>query len=419
MNRPLLSALLAVLSLAACGRSVQPAPGELATSAKQRITAAAPQDELDKTLAGNTDFAADLYRDLAAKNENLAFSPYSISTALAMTYAGARGDTQTAFEKTMHITLAPDAFHRSMNTVDLALASRGVGAQGKDGKPFRLVANNQLFSQKGYSLQADFLDTLAAEYGAGVRLLDFQGAPEPSRKSINAWVENNTEGLIPELLGQGSISSDTRLTLVNTLYFNASWQTKFDHNSTRDGEFTLLDGTKKQVPMMASEDISGSQAVVDGVDVLSLPYDGGEVSMVLLVPPVGKLADFEAQLSASKLATLVAALKPGTVAVRMPKFEVRTQSPLNETLQKLGLGIAFGGGADFSGMTGTRELSITDVIHEAVVKTDEDGTVAAAATAVVMGRVSMPSYIEVNRPFLFLIRDQTGAVAFMGRIVNP
>jgi serpin B len=411
-----------LVTLSACGGPVSsPAPGELAASKKQRITSAAPSGDLDQTVAGNNDFAADLYRGLATGNENLAFSPYSISTALAMTYAGARNDTQKAFETTMHLGLAPDAFHRAMNTLDLALQSRGVGAKGKDGKAFRLNVNNQLFAQKGYSLEAPFLDTLAVEYGSGVRLLDFLKSPEPSRTSINAWVSGNTGGLIAELLPEKSITEDTRLVLVNTLYFNAAWQTPFDPNNTSQGDFTLLDGSAKKVPMMVGLNFSGAKAQVDGVDVVELPYDGGEVSMVLLVPPAGKLGDFEKALSAAKLKDLLGALQPGSIGVRLPKFEVRTHASLAEQLKKLGLGVAFGPGADFSGINGNLELYIGDVLHEAVVKTDEAGTEAAAATAVEMraGSVSIPSYVDVNRPFLFLIRDQSGAVTFLGRVVNP
>ena len=203
MNRLLSSCLaVALLFSFACGRPAGPAPGEVAASSKQRITAAPPSADVTALVSGNTELAADLYKDLAAKNENLAFSPYSISTALAMTYAGARGDTQTAFEKTLHVTLAPEAWHRAMNYLDRELTSRGDGAQGQNGGRFRLSVNNQLFAQKGFTLLADFLDLLALEYGANVRLMDFRAAAEPSRKAINAWVSDKTEGLIPELLGQ-------------------------------------------------------------------------------------------------------------------------------------------------------------------------------------------------------------------------
>ncbi len=421
MHRILLAALVVAASLVvACGEPNAPPPGALAKSKLARITAAAPAADVEATVAGNTAFALDVYRALAPQAGNLAFSPYSVTTALGMTYPGARGDTEKAFDTTLKVQLPQPQWHRAMNTIDRALSSRGAGASGKDGQPFRLRTNNQLFAQKGYTLLPGYLDVLATEYGAGVRLLDFAGAAEASRTQINAWVETNTEGLIKELLAPGLITADTRLALVNTLYFNAAWKKPFPHDKTSLRAFTLLDGSTKQVPMMAGEDLVGGHAVVDGVDVVELPYSGDEVSMVLLAPPAGKLADFEAGLSAAKLQALAVAPTQGSLALRLPRFEVRTQARLDEVLKALGLGVAFSAEADFSGMTGTRELAITAVVHEAVVKTDEDGTEAAAATAVVVGRVSIPEYVEVNRPFLYVIRDRgTGAVLFLGRVVEP
>lgn len=420
MNARLLAAVTAVAVSSACGLPNAPAPGDLVKSDKARITQAAPQADVDQTVDDGTAFAFDVYRKLDATAENLAFSPWSVATALSMTYPGAKGDTLKAFEKTMHISLPADRYHRAMNTIDLALESRGQGASGKDGKPFRLRSNNQLFAQKGMTLVPDFLDVLAQEYGAGVRLLDFAAKPEPSRKLINEWIDTNTEHLIPELLQQGTISSDTRLTLVNTLYFNAAWKKPFEHNKTAPGEFTLANGSKIRVSMMAGEDIALRSATVDGVDVLELPYSGDEVSMLVLVPAAGKLAELEQSLDGAKIRNYVSKLQDRTVGVKLPKFEARTQARLDEILKALGLGVAFSGDADFSGMTTGERLAITAVVHEAVVKTDEAGTEAAAATAVVVGRVSIPEYVEVNRPFVFLVRDRaTGAVLFVGRIAHP
>ncbi len=420
MRIRLLAAVSAVALSTACGAPNAPPPGDLVQSSKARVTQAAPAADLDQTVDDTNAFGFDVYRKLATGDENLAFSPYSVTTALAMTYPGAKGDTAAAFATTMHLQLPAERFHRAMNTIDLALESRGQGASGRDGKPFRLRSNNQLFAQKGLTLMPDFLDVLGQEYGAGVRLLDFATKPEPSRQSINSWIDTNTEHLIPELLKEGSITADTRLTLVNTLYFNAAWKTPFEHEKTTNGAFTLTDGTVVQVPMMAGEDIALRHAVVGGVDVIELPYQGDEVSMVVLAPPVGGLAALEQQLDGAKLRAYVAALADRTVALKLPKFEARTQARLDEILKSLGLGIAFSGDADFSGMTGTKDLAITAVVHEAVVKTDEAGTEAAAATAVVVGRTSLPQYLEVNRPFVFVIRDRaTSTVLFVGRISHP
>lgn len=412
------SLLCLFVVLVGCAAEVPP-PGDLLKSSKDRITQAAPAADVDQAIDDTTRFGFDVYRKLPA-DENLAFSPWSVVAALSMTYPGARGTTQAAFEQVLHLSLPADRYHRAMNTVDAALESRGQGAAGRDGKPFRLRSNNQLFTHKGLPVLPDFLDVLAQEYGAGVRQLDFQAQPEPSRKKINDWVSTNTEGLIPELLAQGTISSDTRLALVNTLYFNAAWKNPFVKEKTGPGNFTLPDGSTARVEMMAGEDVELSYGTLDEVEVFDLPYQGDEVSMVLLVPPAGKLTALEQQLDGVKLRALVAAAMPRTAAVRMPKFEARTQAQLDEILKALGLGVAFSGEANFSGMTSEGGLAITAVVHEAVVKTDEAGTEAAAATAVIVGRVSLPQYLEVNRPFVFVIRDRaTGAVLFMGRLSRP
>jgi serpin B len=407
-----------LLVLAGCASEVPP-PGDLLKSSKARITQAAPEADVTQGMDDAVRFGFDVFRKLPA-DENLAFSPWSVVTALSMTYPGARGTTQAAFEQTMHLSLPADRYHRVMNTVDAALESRGQGAAGRDGKPFRLRSNNQLFTQKGMPVLPGFLDVLAEEYGAGVRQLDFVTQPEPSRKKINDWVSTNTEGLIPELLAPGTISSDTRLALVNTLYFNAAWKNPFAKEKTGPGNFTLPDGSTARVEMMAGEDLELSYGKLDDVEVFALPYQGDEVSMVLLMPAAGKLAALEAQLDGARLRALLAAATPRTAAVRMPKFEASTQADLSDILKALGLGVAFSGDADFSGMTSEGGLAITSVVHQAVVKTDEAGTEAAAATAVVVGRTSLPEYLEVNRPFVFVIRDTaTGAVLFMGRLSHP
>jgi serpin B len=415
----LASALLAV-NLFACGPTEVAPPGTEARSTKDRITQAAPAADLEQTVRDTNTFGFDVYQRLASGDENLAFSPYSLTTALAMTYPGARGDTQLAFEKTMRLSLPAERFHRAMNTLDLALESRGQNASGRAGKAFALHSNNQLFAQKGLALVPSFLDVLAVEYGAGVRLLDFAQAPEPSRKAINDWVNVNTQKLIPELIPEGLITGDTRLALVNTLYFNAGWKKPFDRAKTVTGPFTRSDGTVMQVSYMAGDDLEARLGRLGDVDVLELPYSGDEVSLLVLMPPTGKLAAFEASLDGAKLAALVAAATDSTNAVRLPRFEARTRARADDVLKALGLGVAFSSNADFSGLTEAEKLFISAVVHEAVVKTDEDGTEAAAASAVIVGRVSIPQYFEVNRPFVYVVRDRaTGAALFVGRITQP
>lgn len=405
-------ALLSCLALGACGKVS--APGELLASSKARVSQPAASEDLEVAVAGNTAFAIDVYRKLASTSSNVVFSPYSISSALAMAYGGAKGGTAAAFESTLHVTLPPERFHRAMNTIDTELRSRG-----QTGRAFRLSVENQLFAQKGFELVASFLDLLATEYGAGVRVVDFATAAEAARQAINAWVKASTEGLIPELLAPGDVKADTVLALVNTVCFNAAWMTKFEHQATRPANFELLDGTQKSVPTMFGEALTGAAAVVDETEIIELPYEGDELAMVLLVPPKGQLGALEASLSAQVIARFVGALERTTIAVQLPKFGFGGRAELGQVLADLGLGVAFSSQADFTGMS-PMPIAIDKVVHEAVIRTDEDGTVAAAATAATMNRVSLPSYRQVNRPFVFFIRDRaTGALVFMGRVVDP
>jgi serpin B len=420
MKMKILGALVAISFLFSCGQPPPP-PGALAGSDKARLTNAAPAAELDAAVAGNTDFAFDLYRRSTAANENLFFSPHSISVALAMTYAGARNETAKAFEKTLHIGIEAPKFHGAMNDLDQQLSGRGKTATGKDGHPFQLAITNQLFAQKGMTLLRDYLDVLAQQYGANGRLMDFAGAAEKSRGQINDWVSSRTEQRIKELLPKDSVSADTRLVLVNAVYFNASWQTPFAKSATSDQAFTQQDGTVQQAATMRSSDLHVRAANVGGVELVELPYSGGELSMLVMMPPASELASFEGALSASKLKTLVEALKSEQLDLSMPRFQLRSSLPVTEALRALGLANAFSDQADFSGMTGDTSLRVDQVLHQATVTLDESGTEAAAATAVVLKReaASVTREVHLNRPFVFLIRDlKTQAVVFAGRVVK-
>lgn len=418
--------LSAALAFVGCG--VVDPPGTETRSQKTRLTTAAPQDDLSKAVTDSSWFALDVYRKVAATSQgNVAYSPLSLSTALSMTLPGARGATQTAMEKTMRLSMPQDRYHRAINELDRQLASRGANSQNVT-RPFKLRSNNQLFTQKNYPIETDFLDVLAVEYGAGVRQLDFKKSPEPSRKAINDWVSANTNRLIPELLAQGIIDENSRLALVNTLYFDAAWKKAFDKNKTAAGDFIGLDGTKRSVQMMLGEGLGAKSGSVGDTKVLELPYDGDEVSMVVVIPPeargeVGGLPALEASLDGQKLNDLVAAATKDVGAVRMPKFTARTTGRLDEALKSLGMSVAFSDAADFTGLANVADekLRITAVVQEAVVKVDESGTEAAAASAVVVGnRSAIVEPFTVDRPFLFFIRDRaTGAVLFLGRVVDP
>jgi len=422
-------AVMLLLSQVGCGMGTSGPPGQtsasqIVKSEKLRVTKpGATANDLARLTSGNSAFAFDLYQELRQKPGNLFYSPHSISLALAMTYAGARSTTATQMANTLHFTLLPDSLHPAFNSLDLELARRGEGAKGKDGKGFRLNIVNAIWGQNGYKFLPAFLDVLAENYGAGLRLLDFVQAPEESRLTINNWVSDQTEGKIKDLIPRGEIDPLTRLVLTNAIYFNAAWRLPFSKDLTADGSFYLLDGSKVTVPMMKQSE-SLRYAAGQGYQAVELPYDGQQLAMVILLPGAGQLAAFEGSLTAEQVEAIVRGLAPKQVALTMPRFKYESSFKLNETLQAMGMADAFTPGiADFSGMDGRRELFIGAVLHKAFVSVDEAGTEAAAATAVVMQLKMMPAQpveVTVDRPFVFLIRDlETGTILFVGRVVNP
>jgi serpin B len=436
-----------ILSLAGCGSSetnptqtpvhvtptptltstpVTPSPTPvqivLAESDKHRVISPdVVASDLTELVRGNSAFAFDLYQALSAEEGNLFYSPYSISLALAMTYAGAHTETEQQMANTLHYLLSQNRLHPAFNALDQELASRGQGAKGKDEKGFRLNVANAIWGQQGYPFLAAFLDILAENYGAGLNLLDFSQLPEESRIIINQWVSDKTEGKIKDLIPQGAIDQSTRLVLTNAIYFNAAWLSQFHEDKTKDNVFYLLDGSNVTVPMM-SQTASFSYAKGEGYQAVELPYDGRELSMVILLPDAGQFDKFENLLDYDYTSGIIDNLAEKSVFLTMPKFEFKSEFSLSKTLSDMGMPIAFSGGADFSGMTGTRDLTISDVVHQAFISVDENGTEAAAATGIVMttGMPAEPVQLTIDHPFIFLIRDiQTGAILFVGRVVNP
>jgi serpin B len=385
--------------------------------------AAASDEDLADLVSGNTCFAFNLYQILRQEQTgNLFYSPYSISAALAMTYAGARGETERQMTEALDFLLDQDRLPPAFHALEQALASRGRGASGKDGQGFRLTIANALWGQVDQPFLSGFLDVLQANYGAGLQLVDFVHAAEQARLTINDWVSDETEGRIENLIPSGFLNAATRLVLTNAVYFNAAWAKPFDPSRTQDGAFYLLDGGQVVVPMMnESESLNYAQGA--GYQVVELPYDGGELSMVILLPDAGTFEDLEGSLDAEQVAAILADLSGRQVDLTLPRFEFESQVNLNDALAALGMTDAFRGDADFSGMTGARDLFISAILHKAFVSVDEAGTEAAAATAVVMEALSMPVdpvEVTVDHPFLFLIRDvQTGTILFIGRVADP
>ena len=411
---------LALLLASACSTSApSDAPPEIKSDLERNLAPAVSDAELAELVAGNTAFAAALYRQARTTDGNLFMSPHSISTALAMTYAGATGTTATQLADALRFTLPPATLHAALNALDLALASRVTEATG-DTIPFRLRTANSIWGQDGFAFQAPFLDTLAVNYGAGLRVLDFAADPDGSRERINGWVEDQTNDKIKQLLPDGSITNATTLVLTNAIYFTAAWAEPFKASDTADRPFQLGSGPVS-VPTMYQH---GGMAygAGDGFRAAQLGYDGGQLAMVVVVPD-GDLATLEAGLDANMFAAITASLSPHQVQLTLPKFRVEAPLDLRQALQALGMVDAFvDGAADFSPIDGTRNLVITDVKHKGFIAIDERGTEAAAATAVVIGPTSVPPQAElvVDKPFLYFIRDlPTGAILFVGRIVDP
>jgi serpin B len=416
-----LALVLLLLPVMACDQQVA---GELLMSDKPRETS--PNiSEADQALLteGNSAFAFNLYQELKEeKDGNIFYSPHSISVALAMTYAGARGDTAEEMANTLHFILEQDRLHPAFNWLDAELAKRGEGAQGKDGEGFRLNIVNAIWGQKDYSFLTDFLDVLAENYGAGLRILDFITETEKSRLIINDWVSDQTEDRIKDLIPQGAIDELTRLVLTNAIYFNAAWEYPFDKKMTANGPFYLLDGGQVTVSMMRQTESFG-YTQGEGYQAVELLYDGDELSMVILLPASGNFEAFEEGLQAQQVSDIISDLQLAEVTLTMPRFEFDSEFSLKDTLASMGMPIAFSGAADFSGMTGTPDLCISEVLHKAFVSVDEAGTEAAAATAVIVGETAIPEQpveVTVDHPFIFLIRDiDTGAILFVGRVLNP
>ena len=399
-----------------------PVGAEVVRSSHARLTAStAPAADLQALVRGDVEFGLALYRAVAADAGNVVLSPHSVSVALGMTWAGARTTTEAQMASALRFTLGQARTHAAFNALDLALAQRAARPVVGSGQRFRLRVVNALWGQSGYRFLAPFLDTLAENYGAGMYLLDFERDPEAARGVINTWVSAQTERRIPELLAMGGVHRNTVLVLTNAVYFSASWAQPFRAEDTHPAEFHLLDGTARVVPTM-NRVAEMPYADDPAWQAVELPYLGDELSMLVIVPASGRFAEVEQRLDAPALAAVVAALHDRRVTLALPRFSFRTAAGLRAPLIALGMTDAFTAAADLSGLDGARDLFIQDVVHEGFIAVDEAGTEAAAATAVVIGRTSVPepATLRADRPFLFAIRDiPTGAVLFLGRVVDP
>lgn len=382
------------------------------------VALAETERDVAAVVAGNSSFGFELYQKLSEKEGNIFFSPYSISTALAMTYAGAKGQTEKEMAGVLHFSLPqeklPEAFSKLQSSLN-ALQNKGC---------MNLSIANSLWAQKDYHFLESFWALNKKYYGAGLQLADFRKQSERARQTINTWVEEKTQQKIKELFKPGVINPETRLILGNAIYFKGKWVSQFEVKETVATDFYVTPRETIKVPMM-SQTAAFTYKDFDDFSAMDLPYIGNGMSMIIFLPKeVAGLKKLEKNLTNDKVKNWINELsKAGKseVIVTMPKFKITAEFELSETLSAMGMPRAFIN-ADFSGMTGEKDLYLSNVVHKAFVEINEEGTEAAAATGVSMGITAIvtPLVFRADHPFIFLIREnQTGSILFVGRIVDP
>jgi serpin B len=366
----------------------------------------------------NNAFGLDLYAKLKTTDGNLFFSPYSISTCLAMVYAGAQAQTAAQMAQALHFnpnqSQLASAFGELQRQLNATEQKKGV----------ELNAANGLWGQKDHPFLPAFLDIASNSYQAKLNQVDFRASAEPVRKEINDWVSGKTKGKITNLLAPGLVSPTTRLILVNAIYFKGQWTRPFNKANTTNAPFSLTSSQSAPASFMNLK-ADFKYAAVNGIQLLELPYAGGDFSMVVLLPnEIDGLKTLEATINAPALDGWLAKARSQKVNVFMPKFKLAAQFSLAGTLAQMGMKDAFTPAADFSGMDGARDLFISAVVHKAFVDVNEEGTEAAAATGAGMKMLAIrpqpvPTF-RADHPFIFLIRDtRSGGILFLGRLLDP
>ncbi len=429
---------------AACSSDAEPTapaseqqPAAARSQLARDMNPSVTETELANLAKGNTAFALDLLRvvrqDSSVANKNLFMSPTSISLALAMTFAGAEGNTAEEMAKALHFTLPRERLFPAFNALDLALRRRAEtalasaqreadAASPPKAEDFRLHVVNSIWGDKTIVFEAPFLDTLATSFGAGVYLADFVNAANSERQRINQWVSDETRNRINDLLPDGSVDPSTAATIVNALHLKLPWQKTFTQAATHAGTFVKGDGTPVETPFMVQV-APMNYAETETAVALGIPLKGEEVEVVVVVPKDGNLSAWEDALSPDSLSALLTTFTTEHVSLELPKFLFTSPTvPLRTTLQALGMNDAFEN-ANFRGMTVSDSVKISDVYHKAMVGIDEHGVEAAAATAVVMGRAAAaldPKRVVVDHPFFIAIRDRpTNTLIFAGHIADP
>ncbi|MBW3004564.1 serpin family protein [Candidatus Woesearchaeota archaeon] len=375
-------------------------------------TGATPEGVAELVKANNQ-FGLDIYSKVSQEPGNVFISPWSLASALSMTYEGARGQTADEMKTVMHL---PDAevrhssFARLFNDIN------------KKDKNYQLYTANALWAQESYNFLPEFLNTVEQYYAGKATNVDFAGNTEQARKTINTWVEDYTNNKIKDLFPPNSLTPLTRLVLTNAIYFKGTWANQFDKSATHDADFRISPDKTIQVPMMSLNEEDFNYFEDDKLQVLEMPYEGEELSMLVLLPKDADLKSLESTITADKLSEWNKNLRETSMDVYMPKFTFETKYILNDNLKALGMPLAFSEDADFSGMNGKKELFIGIVVHQAFVEVNEEGTEAAAATGVGMMMAAMPmtKTFRADHPFIFLIQERdSGNILFLGRVVDP
>jgi len=373
------------------------------------------QQGIQDVVNANNKFAFDLYSELnKSENGNIFYSPYSISAALSMTYEGAKGQTADEIKSVFHF---PES---NILRPNFAAIYNDINKEAKD---YELRTGNALWVQQDYPFLQDYLNTVEKYYGGKAANVDFVRETEKSRQTINTFIEEQTNNKIKDLIPQGVLDAATKLVLTNAIYFKGTWIWKFDKSDTREQDFKITPTNVVKTPMMYMDNDKAqfNYADVGDLQILELPYKGEEISMLVLLP-TENLDAIEPSLTAEKLEEWKSKMGEDKLdAIYLPKFGFDTKYFMKETLSAMGMPTAFSGGADFSGMDGIKNLFIDQVIHQAFVKVDEEGTEAAAATAVVMKLTAIQRKIfNADHPFIFLIQEnETGNILFLGRVVDP
>jgi len=441
MRPPFLACLALVCLLAACrplspraGAVVEPSAPQIARSDQPRLAPDAAPAELTALVAGNNAFAFELYQGIRDGEENLLYSPFSISQALAMVYAGAHAETARQIAATLHFTLPQERLHAAFNALDQELAGRAritvpdESDQKKTEVAFEMRGANAVWGQRGLPYRAGYLAVLAQNYGAGMQLADLKGNPGEAVAAINQWASQETAGQIPEIVNV--LQPDAGLVLANAIYFNARWALPFKESDPYDEPFYLLNGEQMPVPMMHQRNhfryMEG-----DGYQAVELPYLNRTVAMVILLSADGRFRELEQRLTGSWVQEVVGKLGEREVMLTMPKFTYAPELPLTGILRDMGMPDAFAReAADFSGIverTPAYWLYIGGVWHKSFIDVNELRTEAAAVTVVGMPAGSAPAeeppipiVMKIDRPFIFVIRDiETNLVLFVGRVMNP